>query len=71
MHVLAISETHLDSKFGNSELSIEGYNIYRRDRNTNGGGVAIYIENHIPVKVRMDLMSTEIEALWLQAHIPI
>jgi hypothetical protein len=32
-HILAISETHLDNLFDDTAVSIQGYNIYRRDRN--------------------------------------
>lgn len=32
--------------------------------------MAIYIQNHIPVKVREDLMSGLVEMLWLQVHLP-
>lgn len=32
-HTLALSETHLDSMFDDTSLMIEGYDIYRRDRN--------------------------------------
>lgn len=38
--------------------------------NNFGGGVAIYIQNHIPVKQREDLMMKDIEALWVQVHLP-
>lgn len=62
LHILGITETHLDSTFGDSLLHIQGYSIYRKDRNVRGGGVAIYIQEHIPVKLRMDLMISEIEA---------
>lgn len=34
------------------------------------GGVAFYIQNHLPVKIRTDLMSFNIEILWLQMHLP-
>ncbi len=50
VHVLAITETHLDSSFEDSVLHIQEYNIHRRDRNANGGGIAIYIQDHLPVK---------------------
>lgn len=52
IHILAISETHLDDSFDDDTVAIPGCNIYRKDRNMHGGGVAIYIQNHIPVKVR-------------------
>ena len=50
IHILAISETHLESSLDDSEVAIHGYNLFRRDRDKNGGGVAIYLKNHIPVK---------------------
>ncbi len=30
----------------------------------------MYVQNHIPVKIRRDLMLQDIEALWLQIHLP-
>ena len=38
-------------------------NIYRKDRNAKGGGVAIYIQNHIPVKLTEDLMLDTVEVI--------
>lgn len=70
LHILAISETHLDSSFEDTELEISGYNIYRNDRNRYGGGVAFYVQNHVPVKIRMDMMQYNIEILWLHAYLP-
>ena len=64
-----ISETHLDNSFDDTAVAIYGYNIYLRDRNAYGGGVAVYIQSHIPVMLREDLMSSVIEVLWLQVHL--
>ena len=41
--VLAINESKIDSTVTESEISILGYNLLRRDRNRFGGGVVIYI----------------------------
>ena len=41
-------------------VAIHGYNIYRKDRNANGG-VAVYIKNHILVKLRDNLMFNTVE----------
>ena len=49
INILAISETHLDNSFDDTAVAIQGYNIYRRDINAYGGGVAVYIQSHIPV----------------------
>lgn len=50
IHITAISESHLDSSFDDSAVAIHGYNLFSRDRNKYGSGVAIYVMNHIPVK---------------------
>lgn len=52
IHIQAISETHLDNMFDDAIIEIQEYNIYRRDRDIYGGGVAIYIQSHIPNKIR-------------------
>lgn len=70
IHILAISETHLDETFDDATVRIQGYSIYRKDRDMYGGGVAIYIQSHIPVKLRRDLMTCNVEMLWLQVHLP-
>jgi hypothetical protein len=56
--ILTISETHLDNTFDDTVVAIHGYNIYRKDRNANGGGVAVYIQNHIQVICK---------SLWIRA----
>jgi hypothetical protein len=50
-------------------VAIQGYNIYRRYRNTYGGGDAVYIQSHILVMLREELMSSFIEVLWLQIYL--
>ena len=56
INILTISETHLDNTFYDLVVTIHGYYIFRKYRNSNGGGVAVYIQNHITVKLREDLM---------------
>jgi hypothetical protein len=50
----------------NSDINIEGYSIYRRDRNRQGGGVAIYINDQFAINRRSDLESVNIEMLWVE-----
>ncbi|XP_078662830.1 uncharacterized protein LOC144906439 [Branchiostoma floridae x Branchiostoma belcheri] len=50
VHIMGISETHLDASVRDGELQIPNYDIIRLDRNGRGGGVAFYIRNHIPYK---------------------
>ena len=70
LHIVAISETHLDDSIDNTEVYIQGYNIIRLDRNRYGGGVAFYVQDHIPIKRRGDLDLPDIEAIWIQVHLP-
>ena len=50
-HVICFSETKIDSSVQNSEVSIDGYSVIRRDRNRHGGGVACFVNNSIHFKV--------------------
>ena len=55
--VIGLSEIRLDEKVRESDVNIHGYNIYRNDHESNGGGVAIYVKEslHEPtVKVITD-----------------
>ena len=42
--IIGVSETRLDATVKDQDVSINGYRIYRNDRNPNGGGggVAMY-----------------------------
>ena len=48
LDILLISETKVDSSFPTAQFQIEGYATYRLDRNTNGGGILLYIREDIP-----------------------
>ena len=47
--IVGITETWLTQSIASSELNIEGYTLFRNDRNnpnkTRGGGVALYVRN--------------------------
>jgi hypothetical protein len=45
--VFAINETRLDCTISDDLVSVPNYDIIRSDRNRNGGGVCIYINNAI------------------------
>ena len=49
--ILMVSETKLDDTFPFSQFAIEGYSQqFRPDRNCHGGGIIIYVRDHIPCK---------------------
>ena len=55
--VLSINETRLDNTISNDEVKITGYDLIRKDRNRNGGGVAIYVRRTIPYTDRNYLLT--------------
>lgn len=59
----SITETHLNENTEDSELTIQGYNIFRRNRDWNGGETAFYVQEHIPAKVRKYLGMMGVESL--------
>ena len=68
-HILGLNETRLNDDAEDDDLFIEGYSIVMRDRNCNGGGVAIYISDDIPYNTRPDI-DTGIESVSIQVNIP-
>ena len=44
--VLALNETKLDSKTEDEQVSIPDYTVLRCDRNSHGGGLAIYLRHN-------------------------
>ena len=57
--ILGLNETRLDNTIAESQIDIEGYDILRRDRNRNGGGVAFYVAQSLTYVNRQDLLSHE------------
>ena len=67
--VIGITETKLDNSIGDSEISIDGYCAIRRDRNSKGGGVIIYVTNKICYSNR-NCISNEIGNIFIELLIP-
>ena len=53
-HVLCFSETKLDYSVKDAEVNIDNYSCLRKDRNRNGGGVAIFVHKSIAYDQRLD-----------------
>ena len=67
--LLAISESHRSSRIQNSELQIDGYQLFRRDRLVkSGGGVAAYVLNKYVCINRVDFQLNNAESLWLEIN---
>ena len=56
-------ETKLDFQIDDNEIHITGYSIIRKDRNKFGGGVCLFIKNHLKYRVRNDLMPEQLESV--------
>ena len=68
--VIGITETWLDDSVVDSEVSIPNFSLVQKDRNRNGGGVAIFINNCIAFNVREDLMQDDLECMWAEILLP-
>lgn len=65
-NIITLSETFL-SKNSSQDLSLNGYHeIIRKDRDTFGGGVAVYVCNSLAYKRRFDLELNHLECVWLE-----
>ena len=65
--VIAFSETRLDEFISDSEISVDNYQLYRKDRNRNGGGVILYVSNtNCHHKLREDLMISSLELVAIE-----
>ena len=56
--IFMISETKLDPSFPTGQFHIHGFSEpYRFDRNSNGGGILLYIREDIPSKLILTKMT--------------
>ena len=74
--ILGTCETFLNTSVPNDTLHVPGYTFERKDRaesvnftTTNGGGILIYLNNHINYVRRHDLESPNIESIWIEVKI--
>ena len=73
LDILCISETKCNENIPHDDIMIDGYDVHRRDRLTDGGGgVAVYIKRSpsLIFKQRNDLMTAEIEGLVGEVILP-
>ena len=50
LDIFLVSDTKIDHSFQNQQFSIDGYKIYRRDKNSFGGGLLFYVNENIPCR---------------------
>ena len=69
-HIACFSETHLDRDVDSNNLILTGFDEpIRNDRNSNGGGVMIYMSSQLKYSRRQDLENPHIETIWLEIQL--
>ncbi|XP_072028290.1 uncharacterized protein [Amphiura filiformis] len=68
--IICVNETLCDQSIVDSELHLPGFNILRKDRKRDGGGVALYIRNTYNYKKRDDLSDGSVECIWAEITPP-
>ena len=65
-----ISDTKIENSFPNSQFSISGYRIFRRDRNCFGGGICLYVKNSIASKqLTSHIENIDVESIYLEINV--
>ena len=59
-HIIAVTETWPDSTISDKELMVPGYQITRGDRDRHGGGIALYVQDHLRFDVTLSHSSAEL-----------
>jgi len=72
--IVTINETWLDDSFTDAEITLPGYNVMRKDRDENGGGVAVYIAEQLNYS-RLDesaiqTQNDNFESIWFEVCHP-
>ena len=65
--ILYFLQTHFDKLVLDKYIHFSGYNIpVRKDRNSDGGGIAMYYKTHVNIKRRVDLENPLAECMWFE-----
>ena len=67
--IFLVSETKLDDSFPKNQFSLNGYKMFRRDRNGSGGGLCIYVKETIAAKQLNLHLDIDNEAIFLEINI--
>ena len=72
--IFGVCETFLDCNVPDCQLSIQGFDVMRKDRsdtqNKSGGGLVLYYRNSLNCKRRAELEISNIETLWSEFTLP-
>ena len=72
--ILGLCETVLQKNNPDSQISINGFNVLRKDRSDTrekyGGGLLLYSRQSLNIKRRTDIEISNIETLWAEVCLP-
>ena len=67
--IVLVSETHLDNSIVNNDIILKGFqDPLRKDRNRQGGGVAINVKSNVYCQVKTEFNTDDLEILWAEVH---
>ncbi len=70
--IIAIGETWLSDNISDADLTLNGYHIpFYKHRGARGGGVMLYVKEHIGAIHRTDLERASTEILWVEVRLQI
>ena len=66
--ILIVSETKIDDKVEDQLIAIDDYSLKRRDRNRNGGGIALYVKNKVNFRPREVFPNKSLELICIEVE---
>ena len=69
LDILIIGETKLDKTFPDEQFKINGFKLYRKDRNEHGGGVVIYVRADIPSQEKGYKLPSNVEGVIVEINL--
>ena len=63
LDILGLNETRLNKQIDDRDVRVDGYDIYRNDRDASGGGAALYVNSSLPHHRRDDVTDPQLEIL--------
>ena len=67
--VICVTETWLDENITDDAVALPNYQIFRKDRNRHGGGVAIYAHHSLPVRYLPDFNIDSVEFICVEVKL--
>ena len=64
--ILCFTETHLSPEFDKTEILLDGFKPFFKDRSNSGGGVMAYINLNLDAIERRDLVVPGLEMIWIE-----